>query len=200
MLCGIGATALELDTPRHSIIIEPNVPVIKGKCKKYNTTRTKLILGVYEGITVDEIIEYLESKVQWKKILVTPESFGKVKEAMDEVGINMYEKYFLLIDECERTIQDVGYRANITLPMKDFFLFKDKAFISATPIIPSDPRFKEHKFSNVYVQPDKDYAYKQELKVIETNNVMLSLKKFISENERKQYFVFFNSQTLLHTS
>lgn len=198
-LCGIGATALEIDTPRHSIIIEANVPVIKGKCKKYNTTRTKKILGVYEGVTVDEVIEYLESKVQWKKILLTPESFGKVKEAMEELGIDMYNEYFLLIDECERTIQDVGYRANIILPMKDFFLFKNKAFISATPIIPSDPRFKEHKFSHVYIEPAKDYDYKQKLKIIETNNIMLSLKKFIADNQRKQYFVFFNStDTIAH--
>lgn len=198
-LCGIGATALELDTPRHSIVIEANVPVIKGKCDKYNTTRTKRILGVYEGVTVDAIIDYLESKVQWKKILVTPESFGKVKEAMEELNIDMYGTYFMLIDECERTIQDVGYRANIILPMKDFFTFKGKAFISATPIVPSDPRFKEHKFTNVYIEPAKDYDFKQKIKVIETNNVMLSLKKFIIENERKQYFVFFNStDTIAH--
>ncbi|WP_342644876.1 hypothetical protein [Mucilaginibacter sp. CSA2-8R] len=198
-LCGIGATALELDTSRHSIVAEANVPVIKGKCKKYNTTRAKKILGVYEGVTVDEIIEYLESPVQWKKILVTPESFGKVKDAMQELGIDMYGTYFLLIDECERTIQDIGYRANITLPMKDFFTFKGKAFISATPIIPSDPRFAQYKFSNVYIEPAKDYDYKQKLHVIETNNVMLSLKKFITENKRKQYFVFFNStDTIAH--
>ena len=198
-LCGIGATSLELDTPRHSIVAEANVPVIKGKCKKYNTKHIKKILGVYEGVTVDEIVEYLESNVLWKKILVTPESFGKVKEAMQELGIDMYGTYFLAIDECERTIQDIGYRSSIILPLKDFFLFKNKAFISATPIIPSDPRFAQHKFSNVYIEPAKDYDYKQKIHIIETNNVMLSLKKFIAENERKQYFVFFNStDTIAH--
>lgn len=198
-LCGIGATTLELETHRHSIIIEPNVPVIKGKCKKYNTTKVKKILGVFEGVTVDHIIDYLESKVQWKKILVTPESFSKVKEAMEELNIDMYNEYFMLIDECERTIQDIGYRGNIVLPMKDFFLFKNKAFVSATPIVPSDPRFKEHKFTHVYIEPANGYDYKQKLQVIETNNIMLSLQKFVADNERKQYFIFFNStDTIAH--
>ena len=41
-LCGIGATTLEIEAKRHSIIIEPNVPVIKGKEKKHPD-----ILGVY---------------------------------------------------------------------------------------------------------------------------------------------------------
>lgn len=199
LLCGIGATDLELNTLRNSIIVEANVPVIIGKCKKYNTSRKKRILGVYEGVTVDHIIEYLESTVEFKKILVTPESFGKVKDAMNELGIDMINDYFLLIDECERTIQDIGYRASIILPMKDFFSFKGKAFISATPIIPSDPRFKEHKFSNIYIEPAKDYDYQQKIRVIETNNVMLSLKKFIVESERKQYFVFFNSTDTIAT-
>lgn len=32
---GIGATHLEITTQRHSILIEPNVPVIQGKCEKF---------------------------------------------------------------------------------------------------------------------------------------------------------------------
>ena len=31
-LTGIGATHLEITAPRHSILIEPNIPPIKGKC------------------------------------------------------------------------------------------------------------------------------------------------------------------------
>ena len=32
---GCGATYAEINAPRHSVIIEPNVPVIEGKMKKH---------------------------------------------------------------------------------------------------------------------------------------------------------------------
>jgi len=41
-ICGCGATTLELNAPRHSIIIEPNVPVIIGKEQLHPN-----IIGVY---------------------------------------------------------------------------------------------------------------------------------------------------------
>ena len=52
-VCGIGATTLELNCARNSIIIEPNVPVIKGKELKHPA-----MLGVYEGVTVKMIEKY----------------------------------------------------------------------------------------------------------------------------------------------
>lgn len=189
---GIGATSMEIeDESRNSIIIEPNKPVIEGKCKKYNTKRPVRIMGVYEGKTVDQIIDYLESKVTPKKIITTPESYPKVKEAMDELQINVHADYFMLFDECERTIQDVSYRANILLPIDDFFQFEKKAFISATPIAPSDPRFEKQGFTNVYLNPE--YDYKQDIKLIGTNNVFFTFKHWILNNPREQYFIFLNS-------
>jgi hypothetical protein len=197
VLTGIGATTLEIESLRNSIIIEPNVPVIMGKCGDYNKGNKILLRGVYEKISVDDVVTYLESNVQHKKIIVTPESFFKVKEAMRELGIDMYDTYMLVIDECERTIQDVGFRASIILPMNDFFKFKNKAFISATPILPSDPRFKQQGFGYIYLKPS--FKNEQKIKLIETNNVLLSLKQFIVQNPRKQYFIFFNStDTIAH--
>src|SRR6185312_16351737 len=73
-LTGIGATSLEIeDETRNSLIFEPNVPVILGKEGKYNKHQKKII-GVVEGISVDDIIEYLESSITPKKIITTPES------------------------------------------------------------------------------------------------------------------------------
>ena len=51
---GCGATTLELNTYRNSIILVPNVPVINSKCQKY-----KNLLGVYEKVSVGEIAQYL---------------------------------------------------------------------------------------------------------------------------------------------
>ena len=58
---GCGATTLELNTERSSIIIVPNVPVIRSKCSKYDN-----LLGVYENVTADKICNYLTSNTQHK--------------------------------------------------------------------------------------------------------------------------------------
>lgn len=78
---GCGATTLELLFPRDSIIIEPNKPVIIGKCLKYNgrTRKNKVILGVYEGVEVSDIKRYVENRKGHKKILTTPEGFWKYR-------------------------------------------------------------------------------------------------------------------------
>ena len=41
-ITGLGATYSELKAARHSIVIEPNVPVIKGKCKSVSYTHLTL--------------------------------------------------------------------------------------------------------------------------------------------------------------
>ena len=65
---GCGATTLELNTYRNSIILVPNVPVINSKCQKY-----KNLLGVYEKVSVGEIAQYLHEHKLYK-IMTTPES------------------------------------------------------------------------------------------------------------------------------
>ncbi|WP_256014225.1 hypothetical protein [Desertivirga xinjiangensis] len=191
---GCGATTLEIIFPRHSIIIEPNVPVISGKCAKYNGKKHKhkKIMGVYEGVEIDDIKWYLENCEGYKKILVTPEGYHKVAEAIGESRI---KDYFLLFDECEKAIQDVNFRPGVINPIDDFFLFDNKAFVSATPIIPSDPRFKD--FTHSLIKPD--YDFKSDIQVFTTNNVTFLLKQILDqynahpENKDRKFFIFFKS-------
>lgn len=186
-VCGVGATTLEIHTARHSIIIEPNVPVIKGKEKKHD-----FILGVYEGVSRKAIEKYLYETDGYHKIMTTPESFQKVKRAMDRTNTNMYKKYFLLFDECEKTIQDIDYRRTVTLPVNDFFKFDNKAMVSATPIMPSDPRFEEQHFTIEKVTPT--YNYRRDIEVIQTNNVMPLFKSTVTDiSSDDTVCVFYNS-------
>lgn len=186
-LTGIGATHLELNSPRHSIIIEPNVPVIKGK-------RNNKIMGVFEGISASDILGHLYNpKIPFKKIMVTPESFHKVVDAIKSSEFDLYIDFFLLFDECDKVSKDVDYRKSIIEPMEDFFKFEQKAFISATAIEPSDPRFKSAGFTKLYIIPTFDNTI--ELKLICTNNVTASFKRHISqyEQEGERYCIFYNS-------
>lgn len=184
-LTGLGATYGELKADRHSIIIEPNVPVIVGKIKD---PKHKNAFGVYEGIYSDDVVEYLEQNKGYHKILTTPESFNKVKDAFFEVGINIYEECFLLFDECERIIQDVCYRQDIALPIDDFFRFENKAMVSATPLRFTDPRFEEQAFEILEIRPT--YNYKRNLHLFFTNNILIALRdkvlRPLSETRQKQ--------------
>ena len=184
-LPGLGATHAELVAERDSIIIEPNVPVIRGKEEKHPH-----ILGVYRGVTIDRIIDYLQKRKHRRKLVTTPEGFTKIKAAMEEVGIDMYGEFFFLFDECEKITQDIDYREAISLPMEDLFKFRKRAFVSATPLAPSDPRFAENGFRELVIRPD--YPYRKPLRLITTNNIVLTVADVLKEGRRKA-FVFVNS-------
>ena len=188
-VAGIGATTLEIQSKRHSIIIEPNVPVIKGKMQKHNS-----LFGVYEGKSINNVLEYLErplEKNEHKKIMTTPESFFKVMRAMQLLQIDCYKEYMLLFDECDKIVKDIDYRNAIVLPVEDFFLFENKAFVSATPIMPSDPRFEQQNFQVIRIVPDYDYTKKMQL--VTTNNVVAVFRKIKAMLENRQVCIFLNS-------
>ncbi|SHG08774.1 hypothetical protein SAMN05444405_1231 [Bacteroides luti] len=190
VLPGLGATYCELTSPRKSIIIEPNVPVIVDKAKKHKHT-----LAVHKGVMVQHITDFLEKNgKQHYKILTTPESFQKVKEAMEALQIDMYSECFMLFDECEKLVQDVDYRGTISGPMSDFFLFQYKAMVSATPIIAEDERLVNQGFRILKVVPT--YDYKKKMKLITTNNICESLVERLTElkiTKKSRVCIFTNS-------
>lgn len=195
-LTGLGATYGELKADRDSIILEPNVPVIKGKCKDPKHAKDNL-MGVYENVTVDSIVKYLQaSKEKHIKLLSTPESFSKIKAAFEEIDRDIYSTCYLLFDECHKIVKDVDYRENITLPFDDFFMFENKGLVSATPLVFTDPRFFKQKFQRMEIQPNFEYAHP--LNLYHTNNVLQELKKRIG-NIEKPIFLFINSTETIYS-
>lgn len=186
---GCGATTLELKTNRNSIIIVPNVPVIQSKEKKEPYPK-----GVYEDVTVSEVVTYLKENIRYK-IMTTPESFGKIKVACEKCNINIYSEFFLLMDECHQLVKDVDYRNFIVLPMADFFKFKNKAMVSATPLGFSDPRLK--KFETLEVRAD--YNYQQEITVINAYNTTKAIGEYIESHQNGTVCFFVNSITQIYS-
>ncbi|WP_072529540.1 DEAD/DEAH box helicase family protein [Bacteroides ilei] len=196
-LTGLGATYGELKADRDSIILEPNVPVIKGKCKDLKHTNDNLF-GVYENVTVERIVKYLRvSKDKHIKILSTPESFFKIKSAFEEIDRDIYSTCYLLFDECHKIVKDVDYREDITLPFDDFFMFDNKGLVSATPLDFTDPRFFKQKFQILEVQPMFDYA--QPINIYHTNNVLQKLKERLEEANSNPIFLFINSTETIYS-
>lgn len=109
-LTGLGATYGEIKAKRHSIIIEPNKPVIVGKYKD-SKHKDDNLFPVHEGIYSDDVVNYIENTFEYNsthtgkkgrkyiKILTTPESFPKVKSAFEEVDFDIRFNCFLLYDE-----------------------------------------------------------------------------------------------------
>lgn len=185
-LTGLGATYSEIKSKRHSIISVPNVPPIAGKCKDPKHKNDNLF-GVKQGVTTEEIIDYLERTLaagKFIKLISTPEGFAKIKQAFEELELDIYNMCFFLSDECDKLIKDVDYRADIILPMDDFFKFREKAFVSATPIIPSEPRFKKQNFKIVEIQPT--FEYKRPISIVHTNNVLEALKEILPQIKAQQ--------------
>ena len=192
VVTGCGATTLEINAARNSIIIEPNVPVIVGKAAKH-----KNVFPVYEKVSADAVKQYLQRHIDsFRKIVTTPEGYAtKLKPALEELVRGYHSEYFMLFDECEKIIQDVDYRGDIHLPVNDFFKFEGKAMVSATPLMPRDPRFAEQGFEMMRVEPT--YDYKQKVKLLVTNNTMDALGELIKAR-KKEICVFINSTDTIH--
>ena len=196
-LTGLGATYGELKADRNSIIIEPNVPVIVGKCNDPKHKEDNL-LGVYEGVYTEDVIKYLEKSADKRtKILTTPESFQKVKDAFELMDMDIYGTCFLLFDECHKIVKDADYRSDITLPFDDFFLFNEKALVSATPISFSDPRFEMQKFQIIRIEPA--FEYKLPVSLIHTNNVLEQLKRTLDKLDATDICLFVNSTDMIYS-
>lgn len=199
-LTGLGATYGELKAQRHSIIIEPNKPVISGKCTDPKHCNDNLF-GVFEGVYSDDIVKYLERSAKqgnYFKILTTPESFLKVQDAFEEIEIDIRNSCFLLFDECHKIIKDVNYRADISLPMDFFFQCRYKALVSATPIEFTDPRFEEQKFQSITIVPD--FNCTKEINLHTTNNLLQTTKQVLNEMKDTDtpFFLFCNSTDTIH--
>ena len=196
-LTGIGATYGEIRSVRNSIIIEPNRPVIYGKCRAPKHKNDNLF-GVYEGIYTQDIVnDIIKSQDRNKKIkiLTTPESFYKVRTAFEQMGIDIRtDGYFLLFDECQKIVKDCSYRKNISLPMDYFFECNDKAMVSATP--PSefaDPRFKD--FDVITICPN--FNYKKAITICVNNNVLERTRQLLTELNEQPVFLFVNSTDII---
>ena len=195
--CGITTSEMKY-TKRHSIIILPNVPVIEGKVKKHNEkcSPKEKVLGVYKGVEIDDILDYLKSDVTHKKILITPEGFNsKLTKCIENGHTYIAETFFLLYDECERIVKDVGYREQIAMPADWFFRFDNKAMVSATVLPFSDERFND--FVHYEIEPTFDFS--KQTKLVETNNVLESLKRYLPGLNGERVALFLNSTDTIYT-
>ncbi|WP_261796672.1 hypothetical protein [Alistipes senegalensis] len=89
------------------------------------------LLGVYGGVTNQEIADYLKTHDRWK-IMAT---YYAIPRVADVAGAEIYSKAFLLVDEYHRLLSDYSFRNHaITGLLEQAPRFASKTYLSATPI------------------------------------------------------------------
>ena len=93
---GCGATELAIRNSIPTIIAMPYVALVKNKTIYRKDDLS--VLGVYEGITEQEIIAYAQSHSPLT-IEHTYDSVPRTIKALQSIGIEPYKDTFLLVDE-----------------------------------------------------------------------------------------------------
>ena len=126
---GCGGTTIAIENNLDTIIAMPYVNVIKNKEAQH-----KNLLGVYQGVTDEEILDYLnDNKI--KKIAVTYDKLEYVVTLLENNGYNPYQNFFLLIDEWHTLFNSYIFRNKaIKKTLSEAIKFKEVTFMTATPI------------------------------------------------------------------
>lgn len=143
-ITGIGATTLELRTQsRSSIIVVPTKALAYNKYKSIIAEKGEdyaLYVGspikdMNRNISPSLIRNFLTSGTgPIKKFLVVADSLGYLIFCLQQNGIDVYNSYFLLIDEIDTMQSDSTYRPKLEAVMDHYFMFdkEHRAVVSAT--------------------------------------------------------------------
>jgi hypothetical protein len=130
-----GGTSVAIENDKNTIIAMPYVNVIKNKVAQYPNDRCKNeLLGIYEGITNNDILDYINTH-EIKKILVTYDSFERLISTLLEKGIDVFNDYYCLIDEWHILFNSYAFRNIAVKKVLNYAKqFKEITYMTATPI------------------------------------------------------------------
>lgn len=151
---GVGATTLELQSKRNSIIVVPTRSLalnkaIRSKIDNTNKYRILYVAGNTPGIKVPSIEEYINDKeIEFKKFMVVIDSLPKL---LNEIGEENFKNYFIMFDEVDTYQDSSWYREAIENSFDSYFRFpiKQRCLVSATLNSFSNPKLKEEPVINV---------------------------------------------------
>ena len=185
---GIGATTLEINSKRNSIIVFPTKALAYGKHSKHPNTLYvgSEIKGEKEKVTNQQIEEYL-AKGGYKKLLVVADSLGRL---LGIIGKN-YKDYFLMIDEVDVLQTDNNFRPQLENVIDYYFMFpsKNRCMVTATMKEFNNPLLKkECKFSITWT-----YNARRDVKLLHTNNIIQAVIEKVISHPTEKIFIAYNS-------
>ena len=186
---GIGATTLEINSKRNSIIVFPTKALAYSKHSKHPNTLYvgSEIKGEKEKVTNQQIEEYL-AKDGYKKLLVVADSLGRL---LGIIGKENYKDYFLMVDEIDVLQTDNNFRPQLENVIDYYLMFplKNRCMVTATMKEFINPLLKkECKFSITWI-----YNARRDVKLLHTNNTTQTVIEEIISHPRDKIFIAYNS-------
>lgn len=124
VLTGCGNTFLALTNKRNYVIAVPYISLIRNKLASNPTA-----LGVWGDTKDSQIIEYLNSDIEYKKILVTYDSLARITKMINPL------EYKILIDEAHKLIDSAAFRTNaVETVLENYTKYSSYCFATATPV------------------------------------------------------------------
>lgn len=179
---GIGATTLELNCQRNSIIVEPIRSTAWNKAKNPKNRYPALYVGsLPEGKkqkTKEAVKEYLAANKEFKKFLVVADSLPKLLAEIENP-----EDYFLLLDESDSFQLNATFRDSMDICLDAYKNFPGpKAMVSATPLKFSDPKLGGERLLKLCYE----HRVNREVVLAYTQDWMSSLVEIIIEHYDKR--------------
>ena len=189
---GVGATTLELKSPRNSIIVVPTRNLASTKAE--TNPEQYLYVGTLmrDGMPYPKIEAYIaDETVEYKKILVVADSLKRVRDA---IGDSVYSTYFLMVDEIDIYQSDSTFRPALEEVMDYYFKFgsHNRCLVSATIHNFCNPEINEEEVINIeYSQPKR-----RNLSLINTDNPHAIVKELIEKisvsHPKEKIFIAYN--------
>ena len=191
---GIGATTLELESKRNSIIVEPLKVTASAKAEKHNALYVGSPIGSFKKkIEKKDIKQYIDNVgVEFKKIIVVADSLYKVMDAIPKAE---HKDYFLMIDECDSFQLDATFRKSMEMSYEIYKAHpKDKrCMISATPLTFSDPDLEDEDYTLI----EREIPSTREINLIYSDNIKGTLHDIIihilKNHPKEKIVVAFNN-------
>ena len=131
-ITGCGGTELALTNEKHTIIAMPFVSLVENKVMQEQ--HKGKVLGVFNGIINCDIQEYIKTHEIWK-IACTYDALPRVVSVIEDMGIDVYNEFFALVDEWHVLFNQYAFREKaITQLLKIAQLFAEVTYMTATPI------------------------------------------------------------------
>ena len=175
---GIGATTLELNSDRNSIVVVPTKALAYEKARSSwdsNINKYKIcyVGSPIPGFKTPAVQTYLaDEEIRYKKFIVVADSLPRL---LNQLGETCYQDYFLMVDEIDSYQYDNSYRPALEDVIDCYFQFPQtcRCLVSATVSDFSNPQINEEPVIEVLFND------------LETRNIHLLHTKNIYETAKQ---------------
>ena len=204
-ITGLGATTLEIENQeRDSIIVVPTKSLAYNKYISSNAKKGDnyaLYIGspmksIISNVTETKISAYMNAITgKRKKFLVVADSLPKLISTLIKLGIDVYNVFFLMVDEIDTLQADSVFRPKLEIVIDYYFKFdrRKRAAVSATLRSFSNPQLE----NEAYVTTIWENKPSRNITLIHTNYVddiaVDIIKKRLEQNTDDKVLIAYNS-------